>query len=87
MATEEECVPASPATYISENMTPMLIQHGTVDKLVPYEQSVEFVKDIEAKVGKEKVEFIPLEGADHEDKMFFADANMNVVFDFINRKL
>lgn len=86
-ATEEQCAPASPATYISEKMSPILVQHGTVDKLVPYEQSVEFVKAIEEKVGKDKVEFIPLEGADHEDKMFFADKNMDVVFDYINRKL
>ncbi|MBQ8519596.1 MAG: alpha/beta hydrolase fold domain-containing protein [Agathobacter sp.] len=86
-ATEAECAPASPATYISEKMSPMLIQHGTVDKLVPYEQSVEFVKDIEAKVGKDKVVFIPLEGADHEDKMFFGDENMNVVFEYIESRL
>ena len=64
-------------------MSKMLVQHGTVDKLVPYEQSVEFVKAIEEKAGKDKVVFIPLEGADHEDKMFFHGKNMDVVFDFI----
>ncbi|MBQ8627256.1 MAG: alpha/beta hydrolase fold domain-containing protein [Agathobacter sp.] len=86
-ATKEQCAVASPATYISEKMSPILVQHGTIDKLVPYEQSVEFVKEIEAKAGKDKVEFIPLEGADHEDKMFFADKNMDVVFDYIKRRL
>jgi acetyl esterase/lipase len=78
---------ANPATYISDAMSDMLVQHGTVDVLVPYEQSVEFVKQIQEKQGKDKVVFIPIEGANHEDKKFFTDENMKLVFDWIEERL
>jgi acetyl esterase/lipase len=86
-ADDELVAAANPATYINDKMCPMLVQLGTADKLVPYEQSVEFVNAIREKLGDDKVEFIPIEGANHEDKKFFAEENMNIVFDFINRKL
>lgn len=86
-ADDELVSAANPTTYINDKMCPMLVQHGTADKLVPYEQSVEFVNAIREKLGDDKVEFIPIEGANHEDKKFFAEENMNIVFDFINRKL
>lgn len=86
-ASKEQIVAANPATYAGTGMAPMLVQHGTADVLVPYEQSVEFVKEVREKTADEMVEFIPLEGANHEDKRFFAEENMGVVFDFIERKL
>jgi len=86
-ASDELIAKANPATYASDVMCPMLVQHGTVDKLVPYAQSVEFVEAVEAKVGEGRVTFMKLEGADHEDKMFFREENMNVVFDFIEKNL
>ena len=78
---------ANPATYINSKMTKFLVQHGTKDVLVPYEQSIEFVDAIKAKAGEDMVTFIPLNDAGHEDKMFFADENMNLVFEFINNNL
>lgn len=74
---------ANPATYISPAMTKILVQHGTHDRLVPYAQSVEFVGEIEKKMGEDRVTFVPLDGADHEDKRFFAEKNMDLVFAFI----
>ncbi len=76
-----------PGTYASEKMAPMLIQHGTADHLVPWAQSEEFVADLIAKGYGDRVEYIPLEGADHEDKRFFQEENMNLVFNFIERHL
>lgn len=76
-----------PGTYTSEKMAPMLIQHGTADHLVPWAQSEEFVADLIAKGYGDRVEYIPLEGADHEDKRFFQEENMNLVFNFIERHL
>lgn len=86
-APDELCAKANPASYVSKAMCPLLVQHGTVDRLVPYEQSVEFVQAIREKLGEESVEFVPLEGADHEDKMFTTKENMDLVFAFINRNL
>ncbi len=86
-APDELIAKANPVTYAGSAMCPMLVQHGTADKLVPYEQSVEFVKAVNAKLGAGYVTFVTLEGADHEDKRFFAEENMKVVFDFIEKRL
>lgn len=76
-----------PGTYAGEQMAPMLVQHGTADHLVPWAQSEEFVKDLQKKGFGHKVEYVPLEGADHEDKRFFREENMNLVFKFIEQHL
>lgn len=76
---------ANPATYAGERMAPMLVQHGTADHLVPWAQSEEFVKALVDKGLGDRVEYAPLEGADHEDKRFFAKENMDLVFEFLNR--
>lgn len=86
-ASQELCDQANPATYASERMCPMLVQHGTADKLVPYEQSVEFVEALKAKGLGGRVRFVPLPGANHEDKMFVAEENMDLVFDFVTKYL
>lgn len=86
-ASEELCRQANPAAYISEHMCKMLVQHGTHDRLVPFAQSEEFVAAIHSIAGEDKVTFVPLEGADHEDKQFFAEENMEVVFGFIRENL
>lgn len=78
---------AYPGTYASEDMAPMLVQHGTGDHLVPWAQSEEFVKDLQARGFGHKVEYIPLEGADHEDKRFTASENTEVVFAFIEKHM
>ena len=76
-----------PGTYASEAMAPMLVQHGTGDHLVPWAQSEEFVKDLQTRGFGHKVAYVPLEGADHEDKRFTAPENTDVVFDFIEKHM
>ena len=76
-----------PGTYASDAMAPMLVQHGTRDHLVPWAQSEEFVADLKARGFGDRVEYAPLEGADHEDKRFFREENMNLVFRFIEKYL
>ena len=78
---------AYPGTYASSAMAPLLVQHGTADHLVPWAQSEEFVADLITKGLGARVEYVPLEGADHEDKRFFAEENMNLVFRFIEKHL
>lgn len=78
---------ANPMTYISEKMCPIFIEHGTVDKLVPYAQSVILFEAIERQLGKGKAKFHALEGADHEDKMFESDLNMELVWNFVKENL
>lgn len=78
---------ANPATYASEKMCPILVQHGTVDHLVPFEQSKEFVDAVIAKAGADKVTYVPVEGADHEDKKFTTDPNMSLVWEYYRNHL
>lgn len=85
-APEELCAAANPATYISESMAPLLVQHGTADRLVPEQQSLEFVGILKEKLGEDSVEFVALEGAEHGDAMFGTKENLDLIFDFIYRK-
>ena len=78
---------ANPITYISNAMCPLLIEHGTVDKLVPFEQSRLLYDAIERKLGKGRAAFYALKGADHEDKMFESDQNMKIVWDFVSKHI
>ena len=87
IAPESLLKEAYPGTYAGKNMAPMLVQHGTADHLVPWAQSEEFVKDLLAKGLTQKVTYVPLEGADHEDKRFTAKENMDLVFAFIEKHI
>lgn len=78
---------ANPASYAGTDMCPILVQHGTKDHLVPFAQAKEFVDAVSAKAGAEKITYIPLEGADHEDKMFVTEQNMSMVWDYLKDKL
>jgi acetyl esterase/lipase len=78
---------ANPISYISAKMAPILIEHGTVDRLVPFQQSEILYQAIEAKLGKGHARFEPLVGADHEDKMFESDHNMDIVWGWLREHL
>ena len=78
---------ANPATYASPAMCPMLVQHGTRDHLVPFEQSREFVEAVADRAGPEKLTYVPLVAADHEDKRFFEADNMSIVWDYFKKHL
>lgn len=78
---------ANPTTYISEAMAPMLVEHGCMDRLVPFAQSVNFVNAIYQKLGPGRVEFVPLPNADHEDKEYSDEWNMNVLWGWLDKHL
>ena len=78
---------ANPATYASPDMCPILVQHGTRDHLVPFEQSREFVEAVADKAGADKITYVPLVAADHEDKRFFSGENMALVWDYLKKHL
>ena len=73
---------ANPASYISDRMCPLLIQHGRVDRLVPFQQSECFYREIERRLGPGRASFVPLDTADHEDRQFTEPENMRLVWDF-----
>jgi acetyl esterase/lipase len=54
---------ASPQTYVTGDDAPTLILHGTADRVVPYDQSVQFDKALQG-AGVESL-FISIEGGGH----------------------
>jgi acetyl esterase/lipase len=75
-----------PATYLHPAVPPMLLQHGTGDFIVPYQQSVEFGAAAERLApGRVRVEL--LAGAGHGDERFGAPDNVARVLDFLDQNL
>lgn len=78
---------AGPITYINENMAPLLVQHGMADRLVPYQQSEMFVKAVREKLPDAVVEFTSFPTADHEDKQYGTEENIELLWKFIRKYL
>lgn len=78
---------ANPITYVHPDLPPMLIQHGRLDHVVPYQQSVLLAEAIRRVAGPERVELEILEQADHGDPLFETDENLGRVFAFLDRHL
>ena len=78
---------ANPATYVHNRMPPILIQHGTDDFIVPVQQSIEFARAIEERVGPGRCELDLLEGTGHDDPAFFTEENLDRIIGFLDRHL
>jgi acetyl esterase/lipase len=78
---------ANPETYISMDDPVFFIQHGSVDKLVPTEQSVDFSKKLIEILGSNKVTMEILEGVEHGGKAFETPENLTKVFRFLDTHL
>jgi acetyl esterase/lipase len=83
----EKVAQANPMTYVNEGMAPILIQHGLADCGVPVEQSIEFARVIEERVGPERFELDLFDGARHDDPIFTSPQNLDRVFKFLDRFL
>jgi acetyl esterase/lipase len=59
------CKQADPTTYITSKCPPFLIQHGTLDFIVPTQQSIDLAAAITKEIGSNKVTLILLDGAGH----------------------
>lgn len=78
---------ANPANYIHKNVPPMFIQHGNIDRIVPYQQSLEFVKKAKELLGEEHIYYEIIAGADHGDLKFTTTENLEKVYKFIDKVL
>lgn len=75
---------ANPESYIHFNMPKMLIQHGRNDRIVPYQQSQNFVAKAREICGDEHFIYEILEDADHGDFKFSTPENLAKVYAFID---
>jgi acetyl esterase/lipase len=84
---QEKCQAINPETYITSDCPPFYLQHGTVDHLVPYLQSVNFARVLIDTIGQENVTLNLLEGIDHFDLEHNSPENVNKALDFLDRYL
>lgn len=78
---------ANPMSYINDSMSPLLIQHGKMDVLVPYQQSVILSDAIERKLGPGRALFLTLDNAGHDDPQFKSPENMAILWTFMDKYL
>jgi len=78
---------ANPETYITKDDPPFFIQHGRIDNLVPYQQSVNLAGKLEKVIGKDKVTLEILPDSGHGGSGFSSPQNIEKVFAFIDRIL
>lgn len=73
---------ASPITYVSENSPPILVQHGTMDTYIPFNQSKRLALALYEKIGT-NVQFRPLKGSGHSVTEFMSKDNLKLVSKFL----
>jgi acetyl esterase/lipase len=82
---------AGPAYYVSamhaESAPSFFIEHGTLDRLIPVQQSIDFAEGLRDAIGKSKVQLVLLEGAGHGTSEFFEQENVDRVMAFLKSVL
>lgn len=79
---------ASPKTYANKNIPPFLIQHGSLDQVVPVEQSINFSSELIKEAGIENVHLEIVDGLHHHGDPAWDTVEMsNKVFEFLDRVL
>lgn len=63
------------------------VQVGDSDARVPYTQSENFAKRLTDVIGEDNMKFGIIEGADHEDDLFYTEENLGDVFEYLNTVL
>jgi acetyl esterase/lipase len=75
---------ANPESYITSDDPPFLIQHGKLDQLVSFEQSVIFAENLKKVLGEKKVELTLIDDVGHGNPVFFSPKNIKYVLDFLD---
>lgn len=78
---------ASPATHVTADAPPFLLQHGTKDSTVPAQQSVELAEVLRRVLGEDKVRLELIDDAVHLDPKFQSPENLDRVFRFLDQHL
>ena len=78
---------ANPETYITPDDPPFFIQHGYIDRLVPFQQSLYLAQKLETVIGREKVSLELFQDTGHGGPAFSTEENLNKVFGFLDKYL
>lgn len=83
----EKILLSNPAAHVTKDAPYTLLQHGLIDAVVPYEQSVYLYNVIKSIAGEDRCELNLLENCDHADVKMFARENVEKVFEYIDSKV
>lgn len=78
---------ANPESYLHAGAPPFFIQHGDLDEVVPYQQSVHFAARAQVILGRGCVYLELLPGAGHADPAFATPENVQKVLAFLDQAL
>lgn len=78
---------SNPVLYVDEDMPPILIQHGKMDGVVPYQQSTILAEAIKKQGGKNEVVLELFDEFEHADPAFETDEKMERIFRFLDNHL
>ena len=78
---------ANPATYISSDDPPFLIQHGMEDNLLPYQGSVLLARRLGDVLGYDKVALELFPANRHGGPAFGSEENLERVYRFLDKYL
>lgn len=73
-------------TYKDQIPTDLMvwIQAGDADARVPHTQSVNFADRLKNYISEDNIAYSIIEGADHEDDLFYTDENLDAVFAWLD---
>ena len=77
----------NPESYVGPATPPFVIQHGKVDAIVPFVNSVGFAAKIGAAIGEDKVKLTLFDDYVHADRRFETMHNCSIVLDQIEELL
>lgn len=83
----DQVAKANPETYISKDDPVFLIQHGSADNIIPYQQSVDLANKLKIIIGDEKVSLEIIQGAGHGDQQFGSTENIEKILNFLDTNL
>ncbi len=83
----EKIILSNPVAHVTADAPYTLLQHGKIDGLVPYEQSVYLYNTLKSIAGEDKCRLDIMENCDHADLKMFAPYNIREVFDYIDSKI
>lgn len=83
----EKVAKANPTTYISNDDAAFFIQVGSMDRNIPYTQSLNFNNALKPVKGTENVTYELLEGAGHGGNQFSSSENLAKVVAFFEKHL
>lgn len=82
-AAAENIVLSNPGCHVTKNVPYTILQHGLMDTVVSYKQSVYLYNTIKAVAGDDRCRLYLNEDCDHADVRLFAPDNVNKMFDDI----